>query len=362
MSNRNRGELTEREAAQMMRELGMTPDSIGVDEYGDAADEDHVGVGGTGQVEIHDRPAHILDFGGANMQIVDEQVDNKPFKDDWDHMVEQRERAKVGPNGEHLGDFDQLYQLPGAQAQALQEQAPFARTNVPPSVVGQILGGQASLAVDPVALKDVETEVCAWQGADDAETSPVTVLFGPVGAAYTFNQGPNTLPLRPYGLVKFGTRGFLLEAKVDIGQGCQLTVPGSQVRVTVGLEAPATVPGGTVSPPVTLTGMLSFLVTQRQKPITRTIYVDNLGPGADQIVTVPNFAKDLIVIRDHDNTIVCHVNFMNSRGTNVYRFDLASGFFQTVPVILTGEVAQVDIVNDDGAITANFRLVFGLEF
>ncbi len=320
-------------------------------------DGDYVGIGGTGEVEIHDEPIHLF-HDGAKYTIAEPREDEgQPFKSDWEEAVAARDRAMVGPNNEHLDDFNQLWQLQQAQNAATAAAAPPVSTN-PPSVTSAILGGQATLQIPMGSFVDQAQEVCAWQGADDSETTSAVVTLGAIGLSYFSPNGSGVLPIRPYALVSVGTRGYLIQIRVDIGPGgCQFNVAGSQVRVQVCLDAASQSWAGiTTTPTVPLTAMISFKTIYRESPITCTQYISALAANTNSAVTpVPVFAKTVrVAASDAPSTFTLYA--LDSSGNLIE--SIAGGGTSLIP--LSGDCAATELHNN-GPNTSNARLIFGLE-
>jgi len=235
--------------------------------------------------------------------------------------------------------------------------AKFTRIN-PPSALHGTLGGQQQLTVRIVgANQQPNTAQVALWGGVDAETIPVTVVLAPVG----FLESPILFPapIRPYAIVQFGTRGFLVKAEVDICQGVQFTLGASEVSLQVALED---VPNIYASfPTIPLAGMLSFYTTQKNTQITRTKYIDNLGATSDTgSILVPPFARNVTFWRDPVTSPI-RLDFRGSDGVTLYSKIIAASTELVDPVPLSGDVAAIDVLTTGAGI--NFgRLIFGLSF
>lgn len=296
--------------------------------------------------EVTGDPTLHLGWNGVQTQILD-AMHGTP--DDFDELVENRTKAMIEGHGDDLSR-DALM-ITGDRA-ALVQEAPFQRIN-PPSVLNTPIGGQV------VVNSDGKTkEVARWAG-NDAETSAVTVTFGPVGTAASIPfVGP--LPVRPFGVCRFGTRGFLSELVFDVGRGVQFTVTGSTVILEAGVEFIDPVSVGQTT--LTLTGMLSFHPTEKDMTITRSSYVDNLAfGGASVLIDTPNFADNLICFRS-DQTSPFTLEFIDQRFVTRYSVSTAASANMTVPVPLSGDIYHIRLTNNavgPGG-TAMFRLIFGL--
>lgn len=327
---------------------GEAPEVLG-DEYPEILDE-------------HPHRVHVVDSPG-DIQIEDERPNNSnsPFRNDWDVDVERIEKAAIGPAGQVLDDFDQTFQVRQAEHAQTAAAAPFVRTNQPPSATGAILGGNATLQITPPAavggnVADPIQEVCAWMGASDAETTPVTITLSAVGNIVPKSQ-PAVAPIRSYAIVSVGTRGVLIPIRVDIGTGCQFTVSGSQVRVQVALDAQSLdYTSLNAFPQVIFTAMMSFLVTQKQTPVTCTQYINSLNNGANSAVfTIPRLAKTLqIATENKGNTFQVGIADSALNDSNVY--DASS---TTPPIVLPGDAAAVQIHNN-GPNPSSLRLIYEL--
>jgi hypothetical protein len=203
-------------------------------------------------------------------------------------------------------------------------------------------------------------QVAMWGGAD-AETLPVTVIFAPVQQVNTFFGAPGVNALRPYGIIQFGTRGFLTKAEVDIGRGCQFTVNASQVSLQVGLEGPA--PGETPAPNTSmlLSGMLSFYTTTHRPPVTRTIarpfYPDSSTPS--EIFFIPPFARGVMLLANTPTSgpafpaffqLVFYSSNQNQLGNYIYAGSVAGA-----PPWPTG---FIPLPNDAVAMTVSYPAAF----
>lgn len=341
MSDRHRLNLSDRERIQIEGELGLGDDSVGEDDLG-TSDLGH----DAGGVEVADEPIHIYDH-GTNMQIVDPKHEG-PFQDDWDHMVEQKERATVGPNGEQLSEFDSKFQEQGAQAQALQDQAPFTRTN-PPSALAGILGSSMFRAAS-----DPPVTVAYWVG-DDAESCPVTVTLSPAGQVSVSGLAA----LSPYAIVQWGTRACTNTIEVDIGKGVQFTVGGSQVTVSVALDSPGfSTPNG-----MTLAGMLSFQEAASHGPaLTRSKAVAVSG-NSNQVIAVPPFARSVQFWEELPPgpgvSTAFRLEFWNSLSISQYIYVNTVGSYMLTPIPLTSSITQINVVDTVGG-GHNGVLVFQL--
>jgi hypothetical protein len=236
--------------------------------------------------------------------------------------------------------------------------APFARIN-PPSVLQGTLGGQQN--VKPGELR----QVAMWGGVD-AETLPVTVTFAPVDPIPQYSSNPTQGVLRPFGVVRWGTRGFSARAEVDIHRGVQFTLNASEVELLVGLDRQFADPGT----PFRLGGMLSFYPTTHRAAITRSYYIDAFDAAAGFIVDVPNFARGVMLnmIPVADTTARIDLLFETSQGTGVggYSYPATAGGIpqlNTGFIPLSGQVAKVIVSSVGGSgDTFPFDLIFEMAF
>jgi hypothetical protein len=239
----------------------------------------------------------------------------------------------------------------------LDDVAKFARIN-PSSCLHGTLGGQQQV------FQGQQLQVANW-GGDDVETTPITITLSAV-QQLGFSGAPKvafTAPrfFRPFGIIQFGTRGFLVKAEVDIGLGTQFTVSGSQCTVQVALPADvrAVADPTNFNISMKLAGMLSFFPVVRTTPVTRTIFADTVAAGKTTFVA-PAFAKNVIVWRN-PTTEPFTLDFLDSDGFGLYTAAFAGGVNMTIPIVLSDDVVYVEY-NDTGAGTANLRMIFELEF
>ncbi|MDO8631074.1 MAG: hypothetical protein Q7R41_11340, partial [Phycisphaerales bacterium] len=210
-----------------------------------------------------DKFTDVID-NGAMSQIVD-RVNQSPFEDDFVAAERVREQSQLGPDGRPVDEFDAKFQQANAEQTALDQQAPFVRTN-PVSITKGILGSQVPITAPGVnegePIYSERKQIALW-GGDDAETTSVTCCFGPVGQPGVTAQSG----VQPVGIVKWGTRGFLMEAEIDILLGAQFTVCASYVV----LEGMMAGPAGALNT-FNFTGMVSTAPCVRTAPLTRTLY------------------------------------------------------------------------------------------
>lgn len=248
-------------------------------------------------------------------------------------------------------DLTQKAQIRDGKHEKLNEEAPFVRNN-PVSVLKGTLGGQQVVSSDFDAPNN--SQVALWQG-DDAETCPVNVTFAPVQQLVTVAAGSGLAAnaLRPYGIVKFGTRAMTVDVEVDILKGCQFTVGASLVALQVALDK---VPQGSTGATMKLMGMLSFHAPQRTTDITRTKYVDNLTAATQENIVIPPFAKTVQVLHG-DPTQVVFVGFIDANDVTVVLLTFVAGVVMQ-PVLIPGDAVQIYVYCAGGA--NSFRAIFGL--
>jgi hypothetical protein len=230
-------------------------------------------------------------------------------------------------------------------------QAPFMRVN-PVSVLKGTLGGQQQMTTG-----ERPKQVVFW-GGDDAETQDLIITLGAVGIFDPYSLTLTTIDtLRPYAIVKFGTRGFLQSAEVDIVQGAQFGISGSQCTVEVALED--TVGVGPFRATVPLSGMLSFGCLSKTPRVTRTKYVSALGVNlaASTYILLPPFSRDVWVSPPAEPTTVA---FVDSSGGSSSSFTVAANTIQTNWVPIPGDCVAVRVFGAGASAPA--KIIFGLCF
>lgn len=251
------------------------------------------------------------------------------------------------------------------QWQEQDERAPYVRTN-PASVLQGTLGGQQLITVSGINVLEGEPpgnvsrliQVCNW-GGDDAETIPITVTAAPVQQIVNFPAGTFILAPKPFAVVQFGTRGFLVKAEVDIGTGTQFTVSGSSITVQVGFEWDFGIvvpPGTEVAAQMKLAGMLSFRAIERTAPLTRTKY-GITGNSVPAIFPVPPFAKRFTVWRP-DPTIPQVVTMRNDLGVS-YLVNLPANDNGT-EITLATDITEVRVTQGPAS-AGTISVIFELE-
>src|SRR6478609_7357630 len=220
------------------------------------------------------------------------------FVDEVDAYMKNKYRAaKQTP--------DEFYQRVIEQQQAreaLAEDVPFTRSN-PKSAAKAVFGNNELVQSGAMATK----ELCRWT-VEDIDATNVTVALALIGQPPPGN-GPNII--RPYGIIKVGTNGNLSTFEVDIGMGCQFTVGGSFVSVTVGMDDD----GGANAGSAVLAANLSFSNVNHSTAMTRTKYTP--ASGAAVTVQVPAFAKTVLFMTN-DPAQTYTLTFKDWAGNTLY--------------------------------------------
>jgi hypothetical protein len=243
--------------------------------------------------------------------------------------------AGAGPqSGGQGAGLDQKVSLRANKWNELVKSAHFVRTN-PPSVLNGILGNQATVGLGE------QKQVVNW-GGEDSETLPCTITCAPVsdpqpvGANATF---------RPFAKIRFGTKGFLVNAEVDIGRGMQLTVSGSSVTVMVALPPSLQIPPYELPPTMQIAGMLSFYPIVRTVPITRTLYIDTpIGQGSTALF-IPPFSKQLRLAKQVIG-VGATINILDSSGNSTLGTYLVPAGTQMTSPILLPNGAEIITLSD----------------
>lgn len=267
--------------------------------------------------------------GNAGMpEIHTVRQNDSPFTDEFADLMARREKASVGPNGEHLDEFYTHVQNQQAGHEALTAIAPFSRSN-PPSVTGAILG--STVTVNDANNFDTTNcpTVCNWAGQNE-ETLPVTITLSPVQRVVTFAGGSKATPIfDPIGIITWGTRGVTVQAIVDIGQGCQFTVGASVVIVQVGMTQ------NNSNASMSISGMLSFQSPGHGTPVTRTL---NL-PGDTSNVNIPSFAKTVSLAKnDFTQSTTLKFSTLSPQTWNVI---VAANTFIPTPILIPNTALYV---------------------
>lgn len=295
---------------------------------------------------------------------------SRPSKDDLiDPFVDDLELADqiAGATGLPTSGIEHKLSLRDQKWKNLVDVAPFARSN-PPTILQGTLGGQQPVAngagfVWPTGSSTIlprKAQVAFW-GGDDAETHPISVTFAPVQQiGDTPADAALGLNFLPYGIVQFGTRGFLVKAEVDIGTGVQFTVTGSQATLEVALDDPPNIATELGVGAMLLSGMLSFLPVIRTTNITRTLRADNVNQAAVATFDIPAFARSVFIYPSVYTTgFVASVR--NSQTGLIYNYNhVAGGSVMFQPLPLSGDAVRLDVV--PGAASTRITCVFNLAF
>ncbi len=295
-----------------------------------------------------------------------EQIEDLYIPGKTEGEVEKYLLDKTQAEREAGGDeFRTFMEMQHQNHAALADQASFARTN-PVSVLKGMLGNTASLTPSASTGADRSQTVCQWAG-DDAETTSVTVTLGTsVFIPVQTNEGAGVVaaPVRSYAIVRFGTQGFLQTLFVDIGQGTQFTISGSQINIDVAVANVSVDPGGNGTPnafpTVPLYGQISFQRITHEAPVTFTKYIDQLA-GNNTVtawIAIPPFAKRITVFNGSN------VNFLfqaadSAIATITQAQTVATGALMTT-MTLVGDSQFFRIQNKDVAGPDNFMAVFEL--
>lgn len=225
------------------------------------------------------------------------------------------------------------------------------------------LGGQDTVYTgDDVTDNNNNKQVALWPG-DDRETCPVTVTFMPVQQIDRFlsDSGPVYAALRPYGIVRAGTRGAMPQPiKVDIGRGCQFTINASQVSLQVALHQTTGVQAS-----MQLYGALSFWPCTHQSPVTYTEYLDGITLPSEEVF-IPPFAKGLFVMNDETLTkSTFSVQFINSSGNvcGEYTYPALGVGNPALPlgfIPIPNDAVAVRLIDMAGLGALSWRLIFQL--
>jgi len=268
-----------------------------------------------------------------------------------EQIFEQDDLESADVIAREMRSADQLVQKAALRRQvhnAMNDRAPFVRIN-PVSVLKGTLGGQQQVT------PGTNLQVAWWQG-EDAEALPLVATLAPVQQLLAIDSG--IAVLRPYAILQFGTRGFLVKAEVDIGTGCQVVVGASSMTIQVALEAIPNGFGGTAGF-MKLAGMISFYPSERVLPNTRTRYVDSLAGNSSADYIVPPFAKSVIFWRE-PRTEPFELDFLINNGGIVYSFAAAANVVMTDPIQLSPDIIAVRVKDTSGG-GLNGRLIFNLD-
>jgi hypothetical protein len=307
---------------------------------GAAGDETH----STDPVSRLDPHMNLLRNQGGMIDVMDIETEDSDFTE----LIRNKHRAMEEAGGDDLAAH--IIHRDGEHASLVAE-APFQRTN-PTSAAQGVLGNKFLITsgVPPV-------QIASWTG-DNVDTTAVTCTFSVFDILDANNFNAGAIPSRrPFGVVNFGVGGSS-KVEVDIGHGCQLTVGGSAVFLSVGLDNP---PTGQST--MTLQGSLSFQATQKNIGLVRTRYIDGLVSGGGyggnfDIQIVPKFARNVIVWRS-DPTQSMQLKFQDANLQNIYTQTFGANVLMTTPIDLSGDIELIQLVGG-GLVGGNLRLIFGL--
>lgn len=298
--------------------------------------------------EMPDPPTY-MSTGEGNMPQIEPVQHGEG--DDFDDLANEREQALADGGGDDLAReviFQRNYRNRLAKT-------PLISGN-PASALQSLMGSTQTVhSGTGTAGGATAPTVARWAADSDAETRPVGVTFGMAPVDPHFG----TADVKPFGIVQFGTTGALLQAEVDIGTGCRFSVEASQVILQVGVDsavAPAT------ACDLILSGLLSFGMVSKPTPMTRTVYIDNLGAGASTSgIPIKPFAKSVQFWRAPVTEAVT-IEFHNSALQLLYSFVLAANATMTDPIPISNDCTQI-VINDTGAGgLTHGRLIFNLSF
>ncbi|MES2179834.1 MAG: hypothetical protein V4550_18380 [Gemmatimonadota bacterium] len=305
-------------------------------------------------------PRMIIDDGGVGLGQIDNLIQPSRYIDEVDKYLMDKDKAARAAGGD---DFYTRVEQGKNEHADLNAVAPFVRSN-PPSVLDGSLGNVAILQVAATG-DDPFATVAQWAGKD-AETSVGTITLGTTASKGNFFEragGPGgPAPIRPYARIKFGTRGFLQSMEVDIGPlGCQLTLSGSQFAIDLAVANVASLPNATAPtsfPLVTLYGQISFGAILRTTPITRTVYLDQVGNGSFGGAAIPQFSKSLVVYSTLSTVGKFTVSLLDSAGFVCAAQLVVQGTLMT-PMTIPGDAQSIKIDNTDAS-ACNYRAIFSL--
>lgn len=303
---------------------------------------------GADQAQHAEHKINLLRDSGGLVDIADPETEDSDFGE----FVRQRASALEQAGGDDL--VAAVIHREGDAAK-LTAQAPFQRTDAPPSVVGAVLGNVANLTWGE------SKQLAQWSGPD-ADTRPLTVTIGlveliwntPAGVAFGGE-------FRPYATLLWGSGGFSYTAEVDLGRGAQWTVGASSAFLTLTLPHSTDEPAG-VS--IKVAGSFSYQPCVRTAPLTRTVYIDST-PLSNLVTEVPPFAKKVTVWRSNAKAAIEIELFGMSPGDSfiVARAAAASIPETTVPdaILLQGNPKTIGIANLSVAETTRCMCVFELD-
>lgn len=204
---------------------------------------------------------------------------------------------------------------------------------------GTRLGGQQ------VVESGKLSEIINWKGVDNE-------IFLMTITAQCIERVPF---FRPYASVKWGCKGCIITADVDIGHGLQIPLHGSSIAVSVGGDP---VPGNQTKQKIC--AMLSFF-SCNQTYFTRTRYIDSLGPNPVE-VSIPAFSYNVTLNRGASAKLVpLRVSFINAQDEVLYEYRTDASDRLLKPVIVSADAYKMRIVNL-GQATVDLQAVFSLAF
>lgn len=277
---------------------------------------------GADRLGISKNPIEVT-WDGAKSEIFDVRT-HAP--DDFDVMVEKREAAMIEAGHDDLAREAILMEQGAAAAAAA---APPSSTN-PVSATNTPLGGQAT----PDSTKP-PVEVARWVG-DDREATNFTITA-------SFVQPPQSAGVlsgiggRSYLIVQWGCRGVANSMEVDVGNGCEFTLTGSFVSVSVAYDG-RSVNGATQGQPVAVS--LAFRDGNRTTPLTRTKIFNSVGNVAGQLFLIPPFAKQFFVIPT-TITATCEIILQEADGFQIIDFTQGAGGLPLAPYPMPANAYQM---------------------
>lgn len=303
------------------------------------------------------RPRLIVDDNGIGLGQILDTAPPSQYVGEVEKYLLDKSAAGLEVGGD---EFRTRMAMQRAEQATLQQQAPFAR-DVPPSIMGAMLGSQATVrtgaapSLNSAIPRGEKIEVARWTG-EDAETGPVTITLTPV-ENIRLSGGPpwpgtGGIGVRPIGIVQFGTSGWLQTVECDISSGVQFTVHGSAITVSVALDGGGTAFSAGALLSMRLAGLISFKPVFRTTPIYRTIFFDPLT-ATEQTITVPAFAKSVWFYRQNPASAAVTLDFCASTPTVTtdprYTYLLAAGAQMTAPIPIAGDVTRMLITKTAGA-------------
>lgn len=303
---------------------------------------------GADQAEHADHKINLLRDSGGMLDIADPETENSDFGE----FIRQRAAAMDEADGDDLA-AGIIHR--GADTAKLQAQAPFQRTDAPPSAVEAVLGNVATLTWGE------SKQVAQWSGPD-VDTRPLTVTIGVINLDWATPAGVSFGgEFRPYATLLWGSGGFSYTVEVDLAKGAQWTVGASSAFLTITLPHSTDEPAGLA---LKAAGSFSYQPCMRTAPITRTVYI-NSPPLSNNAAQVPAFAKKVTVWRSNAKAGIQIELFGQSPGDSfiVERAAAASIPETTVPdaILLQGNPATIGIANTSITETTRCMCVFELD-